>query len=70
MIGTENQGYVSDETVYTISENSTVDSTPRNLDLKDDKTEKTRDSWGKDIQFLFACIALSVGLGEIDETSL
>lgn len=29
-----------------------------------EKSVKGRDEWGKDIEFLFSCIALSVGLGK------
>lgn len=37
--------------------------TQQQKDEKQKKTAKERDSWGKGIEFLLSCIAMSVGLG-------
>jgi hypothetical protein len=29
------------------------------------KPQRARDTWGKDIEFLLACIAMAVGLGNV-----
>jgi len=37
----------------------------KTTDKKEKKPPKERDSWGKGIEFLLSCIAMSVGLGNI-----
>jgi hypothetical protein len=53
MHGTSNPAYVSD---------------PADIEgqrkTNSEKVETDRGGWGKDIEFLFSCIALSVGLGK------
>jgi hypothetical protein len=34
---------------------------------KSETIQSNRAGWGKDIEFLFSCIALSVGLGQCDK---
>lgn len=54
MNGTYNSAYEHD--------NFESEGKPRTENIE--KSVKGRDEWGKDIEFLFSCIALSVGLGE------
>ncbi|XP_055854044.1 sodium-dependent nutrient amino acid transporter 1-like [Episyrphus balteatus] len=56
----ENKGYVSDEPNPTDTKSSSIE-----FDDNLTTTEVKRDQWGKDIEFLLSCIALSVGLGNV-----
>lgn len=42
-----------------------VDSVNENNNYEEDETHTGRDTWGKDIEFLLSCIAMSVGLGNV-----
>jgi hypothetical protein len=55
MHGTSNPAYVSDP--------ADIEG-QRKTNSETKKIEADRGGWGKDIEFLFSCIALSVGLGE------
>nr|XP_029711977.1 sodium-dependent nutrient amino acid transporter 1-like isoform X1 [Aedes albopictus] len=43
----------------------TVTSSTASLDNEDSEAAKGRDQWGKGIEFLMSCIAMSVGLGNV-----
>ena len=59
----DNLDFVKDEEVLSIG-NKNQRSKSENINMiKEEKVD--RDRWGKDIEFLFSCIALSVGLGNI-----
>ncbi|CRK96984.1 CLUMA_CG010330, isoform A [Clunio marinus] len=62
MEGIYNQAFSSEENGQEVNNNNF------NQDVEKDVTKPSyqeREKWGKDIEFLFSCIALSVGLGNI-----
>lgn len=71
MNGFDNAAYkfTSDDFIPATTKKQSIDeeqnnsSNPVNADNNEAVDE--RGSWGKDIEFLFSCIALSVGLGNI-----
>lgn len=68
MNGFDNAAYkfTSDDFIPATKKKNSVDEEQNNNSsspVNDDNNE--RGSWGKDIEFLFSCIALSVGLGNI-----
>lgn len=58
----------SDNSIFIITE-SDIESNgniQRNVSRDENDVQlKKRDNWGNDVEFLLACIALSVGLGNI-----
>ncbi|XP_017865900.1 PREDICTED: sodium-dependent nutrient amino acid transporter 1 isoform X1 [Drosophila arizonae] len=38
---------------------------PKQTELKSDEKQKSKEEWGNGLEFLFSCISLSVGLGNI-----
>lgn len=65
MNGKNNPAFLpsSDEAIQATN-NSEPDNETNNP-IGDEELVGTRDEWGKSIEFLFSCIALSVGLGNI-----
>lgn len=68
MSGINNPTFTDDNSVFTIPKTIlSNEATPDNTSKNDNESTagSERDSWGKGIEFLLACIALSVGLGNI-----
>lgn len=66
----DNPSYISDETnkdnglkSQNIVDTSTESSSEANI--TDENSTPGRENWGKGIEFLLSCIAMSVGLGNV-----
>lgn len=66
MNGHDNPVFRSDDFVVNTPESVESETTQQaTKDEKAEPSEEARDSWGNSMEFLFSCIALSVGLGNI-----
>uniref|UniRef100_A0A336MM73 Transporter n=1 Tax=Culicoides sonorensis TaxID=179676 RepID=A0A336MM73_CULSO len=68
------RGGIYTVTNYAVNIRRNIDAAPPSLSEKDlekkdvdeeDETSTGRDTWGKEIEFLLSCIAMSVGLGNV-----